>query len=131
MSQTVDILIDLKNAGLDLSEEELEDFSLSLADELRDGLAEEARLVRQAAAPEGSKGAEGFDWGILKAEVNLENIGKLLGWLKERFVGSTLTLEYGEVKLTYRTEQELQAQVAALERIQDLKIRVVNGKSEG
>lgn len=75
MSDTLDLFIDLNEAGLDLEPEELEAYSQQLVTDLKDGLAEDAKLARSADAPAGSKAGEaGFDLGILKAEVNLENI---------------------------------------------------------
>jgi hypothetical protein len=58
--------------------------------------------------PEGSKAATaGFDLGILKAEVNLKNLKLLLDWLGERIYDRTLRIEYGDVKLEYRTPEQL------------------------
>jgi hypothetical protein len=126
---TVEVLIDLNEAGLELEPEDLEHYALQLAEELKDGLAEDAALVRLPNTPESSKAGEaGFDLGILKAEVNLKNIKSLLDWLGERIYGRTLKLEYGDVKLEYRTPQQLEEQKKALEQIAELKIRVL--KSE-
>lgn len=131
MRETLSVLIDLKASGLDLEPEEWDPYMLRLAHEMKEDLVEEAKLARQTETPEGSKsGSAGFDWGILKAEVNLENLSKLLGWLKERVAGSTLTLEYGDVRLEYRTEEDLQQQLSALERISDLKVRVTASKAD-
>lgn len=128
---TLDVLIDLSAAGLTVEPEDLESYSLQLAEELRhgDGLVEDARLVRSPNIPEGGKAGEaGFDLGFLRAEVNLKNIKALLDWLGDRIYGRTLEIEYGDVKLKYRTDRQLTAQIQALEQISELKIRVV--KSE-
>lgn len=129
MTDTLDVFIDLNEAGLNLEPEELEAYSQQLATDLRDGLAEDASLARAADVPEGSKAGEaGFDLGILKAEVNLKNIKALLDWLGERIYGRTLRIEYGDVKLEYRTPQQLEQQLLAVEKISHLTVRVV--KSE-
>ncbi|MGI0486913.1 hypothetical protein ACN4EK_15845 [Pantanalinema rosaneae CENA516] len=129
MSDILDLFIDLNAAGLDLEPEELEAYSQRLVTELKDGLAEDATLARSSDIPEGSKAGEaGFDLGILKAEVNLKNILAVLGWLKTRIAGATLKIEYGDVKLEYRTNAQLEQQLQALEKISHLTVRVV--KSE-
>lgn len=130
MSDTLDLFIDLNAAGLDLEPEELEAYSQCLATELKDGLAEDAILARSSDIPEGSKAGEaGFDLGILKAEVNLKNILAVLGWLKTRIAGATLKIEYGDVKLEYRTNAQLEQQLQALEKISHLTVRVVKSET--
>lgn len=130
MAETLKVLIDLNQAGLDLDPEALEEYSLGLAEELQDGLAEEARLARAEDMPEGSKsGTAAFLLGILTAEVNPKNIKALVDWLGQRIYGGTLVITYGEVKLEYRNSQQLEDQIKALERISELQIRVVKGKS--
>ncbi|MBF2079527.1 MAG: hypothetical protein IGR76_13680 [Synechococcales cyanobacterium T60_A2020_003] len=133
MSKTFDLFIDLNEAGLDLEPEELEAYSQRLAAELRDGLAEAATLARSVDIPEGSKAGEaGFDLGILKAEVNLENAIAVFQWLRERIAGATLKIEYGDVKLEYRTTEQLEQQLEALKEISHLTVRVVKSDtSEG
>ena len=130
MTDILNVFIDLNEAGLDLDPEQLEAYSLQLAEELKDGLAEDARLARSSEVPHGSKAGEaGFDLGILKAEVNLKNLKALLDWLGKKIYGGTIKLEYGDVKLEYRTAQQLQEQLQALERISDLKVRVVKNEA--
>ncbi|MGB3519035.1 MAG: hypothetical protein WBA43_21450 [Elainellaceae cyanobacterium] len=130
MSKNLDLFIDLNEAGLDLEPEELEAYSQRLVLDLKDGLAEDAVLARSADIPEGSKAGEGgFDLGILKAEVNLKNILAVLQWLRERIAGASLELEYGDVKLKYRTEKELEQQLQALEKISHLTVRVVRSNT--
>lgn len=88
MSDPFNLFIDLNHAGLELDPEELEEYSQLLAQELRQDLVDDARLARMAEVPEGSKsGGAGFDLGILKAEVNVENTLKVLGWLRNRIAG--------------------------------------------
>jgi hypothetical protein len=90
---------------------------------LKDGLAEDATLARSTDIPEGSKAGEaGFDLGILKAEVNLKNILAVMNWLRERIAGATLKIEYGDVKLEYRTPEQLEQQLQAIEKISHLTV---------
>ncbi|MGB3492188.1 MAG: hypothetical protein WBA57_05645 [Elainellaceae cyanobacterium] len=125
MTDTLNVFIDLNQAGLDLDSEELEAYTLNLANEMKDGLVEEASPVRAADLPEGAKGA-GFDMGFLKAEVNFDNFTLMMNWLGERIYGRTLTIEYGDVKLEYRTDVELEKQITALKDISQLKIRIID-----
>jgi hypothetical protein len=126
MAETLDLFIDLTGAGLDLEPEELEVYSQRLVSDLKDGLAEDATLVRATDVPEGSKaGDAGFDIGFLKAEVNLKNILAVLKWLRERIAGAALKIEYGDVKLEYRTSEQLEQQLHALEKISHMTVRVV------
>ncbi|MGF1524032.1 MAG: hypothetical protein ACFBSF_17075 [Leptolyngbyaceae cyanobacterium] len=126
MSDTLELFIDLSGAELDLDPEELEIYSRNLVIDLQDGLAEDAKLARSADVPEGSKsGQAGFDLGILQAEVNLKNIGTVLRWLQGRIAGAALKVEYGDVKLEYCTPEQLEQQLAALEKISHLTVRVV------
>jgi hypothetical protein len=130
MSETLNLFIDLNEAGLDLDPEELEIYSQYLVADLKDGLAEDAALARSADIPEGSKAGEaGFDLGILKAEVNLKNVLAVLTWLRERIAGATLRIEYGDVTLEYKTPEQLEQQLQALEKISHLTIRVVKNES--
>lgn len=123
----LEVTIDLTEAGLDLAPEELEAYAYNLAAEMKDGLVEDAALVRAAETPAGSKpGQAGFDLGILKAEVNFANFKKLLDWLGDRFYGKTIVLKYGDVQLEYRTDEQLQQQLQALERISELKVRILD-----
>ena len=131
MAETLDLFIDLHEAGLDLEPEALEAYSQRLAADLRDGLAEDATLARSPDIPAGSKAGEaGFDLGILKAEVNPKNILAVLKWLRERIAGATLKLEYGDVKLEYRTPEQLEQQLQALEKISHLTVRVVKSDTK-
>jgi hypothetical protein len=123
MSDTLDLFIDLHEAGLDLEPEALEAYSQRLAADLKNGLAEDATLARSTDIPEGSKAGEaGFDLGILKAEVNLKNILAVMNWLRERIAGATLKIEYGDVKLEYRTPEQLEQQLQAIEKISHLTV---------
>lgn len=131
MSDTFTLFIDLNQAGLDLDPEELEAYSRRLAADLEDGLVDEAQLTRSADVPKGSKAGEaGFDLGILKAEVNLENTLAVLGWLRDRIAGKTLEIAYGDVKLKYQTPAQLEHQLKALKDIEQLTVRVVNSETK-
>lgn len=130
MSDILEVFIDLNEAGLDLDSDGLETYSQQLVTDLRDGLAEDAALARSTDISEGSKAGEaGFDLGILKAEVNLKNIIALLKWLRERIAGATLKIEYGDVKLEYRTPEQLEQQLRALGEISHLTVRVVKSEA--
>jgi len=61
--------------------------------------------------------------------VNLKNLKALLDWLGNRIYGANLTLEYGDVKLQYRTTEQLEQQIAALEKISHLTVRVVKSET--
>jgi len=65
-SDTLNLFIDLNDAGLDLDAEEMDTYTQRLVADLRDGLAEDATLARSAEIPEGSKAGAGFDLGIRK-----------------------------------------------------------------
>ena len=131
MPQPIDLLIDLNAAGLALDAEALENYSLNLVDDLKDGLAEDAKLARTEDIPEDSKaGQAGFDAGILQVEVNLESIFALFNWLRNRISGKPiLEIEYGDIKLKYRTEEELKQQLATVEKISHLTVRVVKNET--
>ncbi|MBW4522326.1 MAG: hypothetical protein KME16_21945 [Scytolyngbya sp. HA4215-MV1] len=126
MSETLELFIDLNAAGLGLEPDDLETYSQRLVADLKEGLADDAKLVRSTEVPEGGKsGLAGFDVGFLKAEVDLKKVQAVLGWLKNRMVGVTLRIEYGDVKLEYQTPEQLEQQLQALEKISHLTVRVV------
>lgn len=130
MSDTLDLFIDLNEAGLDLEPEELEPYSQRLLKDLKDGLAEDVMLVRLKDIPEHSKPiTPGFDLGVLKAEVNPKNVSTVLRWLRERIAGATLKIEYGDVKLEYHTQQQLEQQLQALKKISHLTVRVIKSEA--
>lgn len=96
MPQSCAVLIDFSEAGLDLDRAELEDFLLTIADELEGGnLAQSARLAREEDMPEAAKaGVAAFLVGILTAEINRENLGKVMDYLGNLRYGKTLTLSF-------------------------------------
>jgi hypothetical protein len=128
-----ELLIDLNQAGLDLEPAELEAYSLSLAEELRGDLAEDARLIREDEVPDRAmSGAAAFVWGMLKAEVTVKNVGKVLGWLWTVRPNTTQKITYkkngGEVVLEYRTSDQLQEQIEALKDIDAFMVQLIQTK---
>ncbi|QUY40411.1 hypothetical protein [Acaryochloris marina] len=123
------VLIDINQSDLELESKHLEAYSLRLVDELGE-ISDGASLVRADQIPRGALSVDGrFDLGFLQAEIKFANFKKVLDWLLNIFSAHLLELEYEEagrtVKLKYKTNQELDAQVAALERIADIqKIKV-------
>lgn len=131
MSDVLAVTIDLTAAGLDLEPSELEVRSLTLADELTAGkLAESARLARQSDLSEGAKaGLLAFVGGVLTAEISRENLKKTMDFLGNQFYGKTLTLNYKadglECSLEYRNPEEMEQALAAVERLESIRIRVI------
>ncbi|MGB3573335.1 MAG: hypothetical protein WBG63_10495 [Phormidesmis sp.] len=131
MSDVLAVTIDLTAAGLDLEPSELEVRSLTLADELTAGkLAESARLARQSELSEGAKaGLLAFVGGVLTAEISRENLKKTMDFLGNQFYGKALTLNYKadglECSLEYRNPEEMEQALAAVERLESIRIRVI------
>ena len=137
MSDSLKLLIDLNEAGLDLEQQELEQFSLELGDEMQGGeLVEDTRLAREDDLPDGAKsGAAAFVMGILMTEVNRENIKKAVDWLGNRFYGKTLTFSYEDADGTtlnfdYRDEAEFERALQAAERLSMMRLRIQRGAEE-
>lgn len=132
MSST--ILIDFSEAGLDLDRADLENFLLNIADEMQSGdLVEEARLVRETDIPEAAKpGLTAFLVGILTAEINRKNLAKVMDYLGNLRYGKTLMLS-GEIdgmtyNIEYRTKQELDQAADTIERLANLRIKILERK---
>jgi len=132
VSSVCPVLIDFSEAGLDLGRAEMEEFLLKLADEMQSGeLVEEARLAREADLPEASKsGLAAFLVGILTAEINRENIQKVMDFLGNQFYGKTLTLS-GELdgmtyNIEYRNKQDLDQAADTIERLANLRIQMLD-----
>ena len=132
MSST--ILIDFSEAGLDLDRADLEDFLLNIADEMQSGdLVEEVRLARETDIPEAAKsGVAAFLVGILTAEINRKNLGKVMDYLGNLRYGKTLTLS-GEIdgmtyNIEYRNKQELDQAANTIERLANLRIKILEKK---
>lgn len=130
MAGPLTIIIDLTKAETGVDAEALESRSLLLADELQSGdLVDTARLARATDLPERAKsGALAFISGILTAEINRENLKKTMDFLGNRFYGKTLTLEFKgdglETKLEYRNGEELEQAIAAVQKLENIRIQV-------
>ncbi|NEQ47290.1 MAG: hypothetical protein F6K00_28625 [Leptolyngbya sp. SIOISBB] len=109
---------------------------MKLADEMQSGeLVEEAHLAREVDLPEASKsGLAAFLVGILTAEINRENIQKVMDFLGNQFYGKTITVagELGGEKIAFNFEnlntQELDKAMENLDRMVDLHIKVLETK---
>jgi hypothetical protein len=127
------VVIDLNQAGLDLEPEEMEAYALRLAGELRAELADEAGLARESDLPEGAmSGAAAFVLGILKAEVSAKNLGAVMKWLWNVRPNTVLKLSYEnagkKVNLEYRTQEQLEQQMAALKEIDSFMVQLIQTK---
>ncbi len=123
-SANVQVKIDLSNADLDLEAEALEELTRNLKQEIEE-LTEEVNLVRESNAPRGGKpGLANFIPGMLSAVFPVENSKALLNALGERFYGKTVKLEFSNqdkvYKLEYRSKEQLEDAVAAIERLSKL-----------
>ncbi len=134
MPKSSAILIDFSEAGLDLDRADLEEFILSIADEMQlGGLAEDARLARTTDIPEAAKpGLTAFLVGILTAEINYKNLSKVMDYLGNLRYGKTLTLS-GELdgmtyNIEYRNKQELDHAADTIERLSNLRIKILEKK---
>lgn len=129
------VLIDFSEAGLDLNRAELEEFLLKVADEMESGdLVQEAKLARETDVPDTAKSATAaFVWGILTAEVNRENIRKVVDFLGNQFYGKTLKIS-GEMDgmsydFEYRNQEDIDRAVETIERLSNLRIRILEKKA--
>jgi hypothetical protein len=127
------VVIDLNQAGLNLEPEEMEAYALRLAGELRENLADEAGLARESDLPEGAmSGAAAFVLGILKAEVSAKNLGAVMKWLWTVRPNTVLKLSYEnagkKVNLEYRTQEQLERQMAALKEIDSFMVQLIQMK---
>lgn len=124
------VLIDFSEAGLDLERPELEAFLLTLADEMEAGdLVQSARLARDEDIPDAAKsGVAAFLVGLLTAEINRENLGKVMDYLGNLRYGKTLTLS-GDIdgmtyNIEYRNKQELDQAADTIERLANLRVKI-------
>ena len=127
------VVIDLNQAGFDLEPEEMESFALRLAEELREDLVEEAGLARESDVPDGAmSGAAAFLLGILKAEVSATNLLAVMKWLWNLRPNTVLKVSYKngdrEVNLEYRTPEQLEQQMAALQKIDSFMVQLIQVK---
>lgn len=135
MPKSCPISIDFSEAGLDLDRADLEDFLLIIADEMESGdLVQSARLARDEDIPEAAKsGVAAFLIGVLTAEINRENLGRVMDYLGNLRYGKTLTLSFELDGMTstleYRNQQELDQALAATERLANLRVRIQEKKT--
>lgn len=128
--ESCSVLIDFSEAGLDLERPELEAFLLTIADEMEAGdLVQLARLARNEDIPEAAKsGVAAFLVGLLTAEINRDNLGKVMDYLGNLRYGKTLTLSFevdGMVStIEYRNKQELDQALEATERLANLRVKI-------
>ncbi len=125
-----ELIIDLNQAGLDLEPDELEAYSLRLVEELRSDLAEDAGLVREETVPDGAmSGAAALVLGVLKAQVSIANVGKVLKWLwtlkPSAIQKITYKKEGREVVLEYQNSAQLEEQIEALKTIDTFMIQLI------
>ncbi len=130
MSESCFVLIDFSEAGFDLDLADLESFLLTIADEMESGdLVRSARLARDEDIPEAAKsGVAAFLVGVLTAEINRENLGKVMDYLGNLRYGKTLTLSFEVDGMTstieYRNKQELDQALDATERLANLRVKM-------
>jgi|LakMenEpi03Aug12_release.lakeMendotaPanAssembly.Ray.scaffolds.fasta_scaffold163049_2 hypothetical protein len=135
MSESLPVLIDFSEAELGFDSADLEDWLLSIADEMESGdLAQSARLARDEDIPEAAKsGVAAFLVGILTAEINRENLGKVINYLGNLRYGKTLTLSFEVDGMTstleYRNKQELDQALDATERLANLRVKIREQKT--
>jgi hypothetical protein len=135
MSESLPVLIDFSEAELGFDSADLEDWLLSIADEMESGdLAQSARLARDEDIPEAAEsGVAAFLVGILTAEINRENLGKVINYLGNLRYGKTLTLSFEVDGMTstleYRNKQELDQALDATERLANLRVKIREQKT--
>lgn len=136
MSQPCNVLIDFSEAGLAQERAELENYLLTIADEMEAAnLAQSARLAREKDIPEGARsGAAAFLIGILTAEINRESLGKVMDYLGNLRYGKILTLSFeldGMIcEINYRNQQELDQALFATERLANLRVKILEQQAE-
>jgi hypothetical protein len=86
-------------------------------------------LSRDEDIPEAAKsGVAAFLVGLLTAEINRENLGKVMDYLGNLRYGKTLTLSFevdGMVSsIEYRNKQELDQALEATERLANLRVKI-------
>ncbi|MEM7064394.1 MAG: hypothetical protein AAF572_14665 [Cyanobacteria bacterium P01_B01_bin.77] len=128
MSLKCHALIDFSKAGLDFDRDEMEVFLLNIAEELQSGgLVTEAYLTRESDTPDAAKsGTTAFLMGILTAEINRENIRKVINFLGNQFYGKSLTLsgEIDENRMAFnfecQSQEDIDRAIDAFERMSNL-----------
>jgi hypothetical protein len=98
-------------------------------------LVQSARLARDEDIPEAAKsGVAAFLVGILTAEINRKNLGKVVDYLGNLRYGKTLTLA-GELdgmtySIEYRNKQELDQAADTIERLANLRVKIREKQSK-
>ena len=130
MVESCSLLIDLSEADLDLDRADLEDYLLTIADEMESGdLVQSARLARDEDIPEAAKsGAAAFMVGRLITQFSRENLGRLMDYFFNLHYGKTLVLS-GEIdgmtyNIEYRNKQELDQAADTIERMANLRLKM-------
>lgn len=121
----VQVKIDFSDADPDLEAEDLEELTRNLQREVAE-LVEDVELIRESDIPPGAKpGLANFIPGMLSAVFSVDKSKALLNTLGDRFYGKTLKLEFSNqekcYKLEYRSKQQLDDAVAAIERLSKLR----------
>lgn len=127
------VIIDFNQAGLDLEPEEMEAYALRLAEELREDLVEDVGLARESDIPDGAmSGTAAFLLGILKAEVTAKKILAVMKWLWNLRPNTVLKVSYKngdrEVHMEYRTQEQLEQQMAVLKEIDSFMVQLIQVK---
>ncbi len=127
------VIIDFNQAGLDLEPEEMEAYALRLAEELREDLVEDVGLARESDIPDGvMSGTAAFLLGLLKAEVTAKNILAVMKWLWNLRPNTVLKVSYKngdrEVHMEYRTQEQLEQQMAVLKEIDSFMVQLIQVK---
>jgi hypothetical protein len=137
MSNSRHALIDFSEAGLNLDQDEMEEFVLKVGQEMESGgLVQDVHLERESDIPGSAKsGVATFLMGILTAEINSKNIRKVMDFLGNQFYGKAITLS-GEIdgdgmtyKIEYRNREELDQATDAIERLVNLRIKISEQKN--
>ena len=134
MSSVRLVSIDFNEAGLDFDRAEMEAFLIDISEEMQaDELVQEARLARETDIPDSAKsGAAAFLMGILTAEINGDSLGKVINYLGNLRYGKTLVLS-GDIdgmpySIEYRSKEELDQAADTIERLVNLRIRMLEGQ---
>ena len=134
MSSVRLVSIDFNEAGLDFDRAEMEAFLIDISEEMQaDELVQEARLARETDIPDSAKsGAAAFFMGILTAEINGDSLGKVINYLGNLRYGKTLVLS-GDIdgmpySIEYRSKEELDQAADTIERLVNLRIRMLEGQ---
>lgn len=118
MTQDANVKVTIHFVDPDLDSEDRDRQAQQLLRELRDlDEVESVERVVDPNPPEGNKALGGFLVGLLTAEVNLQNIKALFGFLGDRLGNKPIELEVEgngkKLKLSASSREELEAAVKA------------------